>query len=154
MAEDAAERVSRKAPPKIKRPAASATTVGFFPIWEEELVNMLSEEMESRPYDPNGRRFVIQTLCRVIAQAQSWDEIMSGCEALENSMRIVTEADDEALRGPSQAAAALGHLKELGREIRGNNGKSDDDAESNAPHATDSAISHERKGKSDGAAKT
>ena len=86
---------------------------------------MVSEETELRPYDPNRKRFVILTLCHVIAQAQSWDEVVSGCEALANSMRIVTEADDEALRDPAQVTAALDHLKELSREIRENNGKSD-----------------------------
>jgi hypothetical protein len=143
--------VSRKAPQKVEKPAAAATTAGFFHSREKEKVDMLSEEMELRPYDPNGKRFVIRTLCRVIAQAQSWDEVMSGCEALSNSMRIATEADDEALRGPSQAAAALGHLKELGREIRENNGKGDSDASSNVPRAADSAVSRERNGKSDAA---
>ncbi|MBO0726958.1 MAG: hypothetical protein J2P52_15245 [Blastocatellia bacterium] len=113
---------------------------------------MLSEEMEPRPYDPNGKRFVIQTICRVIAQAQSWDEVMIGCEALANSMRIVTEADDEALTGASQSTAALGHLKDLGREIREHNGKSNVAANSNAPPAADSAVSRGRNGKSDGAA--
>jgi|SRR5215813_14878724 len=117
----------------------------------EENVDMLSEETESRPYDSNGKRFVIRTLCRVIAQAQSWDEVMSGCEALSNSMRIATESDDEALRGPSQAAAALGHLKELGREIRENNGKSDVAASSNVQRAADTVISRERNVKSDAA---
>src|SRR5262245_60142177 len=113
MAEDAAERGSRKAPQKVEKPAAAVTAAGFFNIREKGRVDMLSEEMESRPFDPNGKRFVIRTLCRVIADAQSWDEVMSGCEALSNSMRIATEADDETVRGPSQAAAALGHLKEL-----------------------------------------
>jgi|SRR5262245_53334068 len=71
---------------------------------------MLSEETELNPYDPNRKRFIILTLCRVIAQAKSWDEVVSGCEALANSMRIVTEADDEALRDHAQVAAALRHL--------------------------------------------
>lgn len=125
MAEDAAERVSRKAPQKIEKPAAEATTAGLFHIWEEEKVNMLSEETESHPYEPNGKRFVIQTLCRVIAQAQSWDEVMIGCEALENSLRIAKQIEGESLREPAQVAAALGHLKDLGREIREHNGKGD-----------------------------
>ncbi|MBO0862020.1 MAG: hypothetical protein J2P21_26720 [Chloracidobacterium sp.] len=115
---------------------------------------MSSEEMEPRPYDPNGKRFVIRTLCSVIAQAQSWGEVMSGCEALENCMRIVTEAEDEALSGTSQAAAALGHLKNLGREIREHNGKSDVAANSNGPSEADSAFSRGRNGKSYGAIKT
>jgi hypothetical protein len=115
---------------------------------------MLSEGTQSHSYNPNGKRFVIRTLCSVIAQAQSWDEVMSGCEALANAMRIVTEADDEAPREPAQAAAALGHLKDLGREIRENNGKSDGAAISNAPPAADPPASRERSGKSDGAAKT
>jgi hypothetical protein len=119
---------------------------------EEEKVDMLSEETDSRPYDPNGKRFVIRTLCRVIAQAQSWDEVMSGCEALANSMRIVTEVDDEALSGRSQAAAALGQLKDLGREIRENNGKSDVAANSNVPSAADSTNYRGRNSKNDGAA--
>src|SRR5262245_37866338 len=96
---------------------------------------MLSEEMGSRLYDPNGKRFVIRTLCRGIAQAQSWDEVMSGCEALANILRIAKEIEDEALSGPPQAAAALGHLKELGQEIREHNGKSDGAANSNVPRA-------------------
>jgi hypothetical protein len=112
---------------------------------------MPSEEMELRTYDPNGKRFAIQTLCRVIAQAQSWDEVMIGCEALANSMRIVTSTDDEALNGNSQAAAALGHLKDLGREIREHNGKRHTDGDSNEP-AADSAVSSGRNGKVDGAA--
>jgi hypothetical protein len=145
--------VSRKAPQKIEKPAAEATTAGFFHIWEEEKVNMLSEETESHHNGPNGKRFVIQTLCRVIAQAQSWDEVMIGCEALENSLRIAKEIEGESLRGPSQAAAALGHLKELGKEIREQNGKSDVAADSNAPRAADSSVSRDRSGKSDGAAK-
>jgi hypothetical protein len=128
-------------------------TVGFFHIWEEEEVNMLSEETESHPYELNGKRFVIQTLCRVIAQAQSWDEVIIGCEALENSLRIAKEIEGESLHEPSQAAAALGHLKELGKEIREQNGKSDVPADSNAPRAADSAVSRDRSGKSDGAAK-
>jgi hypothetical protein len=86
---------------------------------------MLSEGTESRPYEPNGKRLVIQTLCRAIAQARSWDEVMSGCEALANCLRIVNEIESEAPREPTQAAAALGQLKELGREIREHNGKSD-----------------------------
>ncbi|HZF39492.1 MAG TPA: hypothetical protein VE715_11740 [Blastocatellia bacterium] len=86
---------------------------------------MPSEGTESHPYEPNGKRFVVQTICDAIAQAQSWDEVMSCCEALANSLRIAKEIEGEAPRGPSQAAAALGHLKELGREIRENNGKSD-----------------------------
>jgi hypothetical protein len=146
--------VSRKAPQKIKKSAAEATTAGFFHIWEEEKGNMLSEETESHPYEPDGKRFVIQTLCRVIAQAQSWDEVMIGCEALENGLRIAKLIEGESLRGPSQAAAALGHLKELGKEIRDQNGKSDVAADSNAPRAPDSAVSRDRSGKSDGAAKT
>jgi hypothetical protein len=36
MAEDAAERVSRKAPQKIKKPAAAVMTAGFFDIWRCE----------------------------------------------------------------------------------------------------------------------
>jgi hypothetical protein len=86
---------------------------------------MSLEGTESHPYEPNGKRFVIQTLCRAIAQAQSWDEVMSGCEALAISLRIAKEIEGESLRKPAQVAAALGHLKELGREIRENNGKSD-----------------------------
>ena len=88
-------------------------------------MNMLSEGTESHPFESNGKRFVIQTLCRAIAQAQSWDEVMSGCKALANSLRIANETEGEVLRGPSQAATALGHLKELGQEIRKHNGKSD-----------------------------
>ncbi|MBO0861442.1 MAG: hypothetical protein J2P21_23720 [Chloracidobacterium sp.] len=107
---------------------------------------MSSEVMEPHPYDPNGKRFAIQTLCSVIAQAQSWDEVMIGCEALANSMRIVTSNDDEALIGNSQAAAALGHLKDLGREIREHNGKSNIAANSNEPEA-DPAVSSGRNGK-------
>jgi hypothetical protein len=150
-AEDAAEPGSRKGPHKIEKPAAEATTAGLFHIWEEEKVNMLSEETESHPYEPNGKRFVIQTLCRVIAQAQSWGEVMIGCEALENSLRIAKEIEGASLRGPSQATAALGHLKELGKEIREHNGKSDVAADSNAQRAADSAVSRDRTGKSDGA---
>jgi len=129
-------------------------TAGLFQVWEEEKVNMLSEETESHHYEPNGKRFVTQTLCRVIAQAQSWDEVMIGCEALENSLRIAKLIEGESLLGPSQAAAALGHLKELGKGIRGQNGKSDVAAASNVPRAADSAVSRDRTGKSDGAAKT
>jgi hypothetical protein len=115
---------------------------------------MLSEGMQSLPYDLNGKRFVIQTLCGAIAQAQSWDEVMSGCEALANILRIAKEIEGEVLRGPAQAAAALGHLKELGREIRENNGKSEGSTNSNAPRAADSAVSRENNGKNDSAAKT
>jgi hypothetical protein len=46
----------------------------------------------------------------------------------------------------------IGHLKELGREIQESNGKSDGAANSNAPRATDPAVSREHKGKNDGAA--
>jgi hypothetical protein len=86
---------------------------------------MLSAGTESHPFEPNRKRFVIQTICGAIAQAQSWDEVMSGCEALANSLRILKEIEGEALSESSQAVAAIGHLKELGREIRENNGKSD-----------------------------
>ena len=90
---------------------------------------MLSEGIqESQPYDPNGKRFVIQTLCLVVAHAQSWDEVMSSCEALANALRIAKDIEGEALRTDSQAAAALGQLKELRHQIRefekgGGNGK-------------------------------
>jgi hypothetical protein len=78
----------------------------------------LEGTQESHPYEPNGKRFVVQTLCRVISQAQSWDEVMIGCEALANALRISKGIESEALRVDSQAVAALGQLKELGREIR------------------------------------
>jgi hypothetical protein len=119
-----------------------------------EKVNMLSEETESQPYGLNGKRFVIQTLCGAIAQAQSWEEVITGCEALANSLRIAKEIENETTRESPRAAAALGHLKELGREIREHNGKSDGSANSNAPRAADSAISREHNAKSDGAAKS
>src|SRR5262245_19581461 len=73
---------------------------------------------ESRPHEPNGERFVIQTLCRIIANAKSGAEVLSGCEALANALRIAKEIEGEAPGGNSQAVAALGQLKELGREIR------------------------------------
>ena len=80
---------------------------------------MLSEGIqESHPYDPYGKRFVIQTLCRVVAHAQSWDEVMSCCEALANALRIAKDIEGEALRTDSQAATALGHLKELRQQIQ------------------------------------
>lgn len=80
---------------------------------------MLSEGMqESRPYEPNGKRFVIQTLCRVVAHAQSWDEVMNGCEALANALQIAKDIEGGAPRTDSQAAAALGQLKELRQQIR------------------------------------
>jgi hypothetical protein len=119
-----------------------------------EKVNMLSEETESHSYEPNGKRFVIQTLCGAIAQAQSWEEVMTGCEALANSLRIAKEVENRTPRESPQASAALGHLKELGREIREQNGKSDGSANSNAPRVADSAMSREHGGKSDGAAKS
>jgi hypothetical protein len=78
----------------------------------------LEGTQESNPYGPNGKRFVVQTLCRAISQAQSWDEVMIGCEALANALRISKEVEGAALRVDSQAVAALGQLKELGREIR------------------------------------
>jgi len=90
---------------------------------------MLSEGIqESHPYDPNEKRFVIQTLCRVVAHARSWDEVMSSCEALANALRIAKDVEGAALRTDSQAAADLGHLKELREQIRefekeGGNGK-------------------------------
>jgi hypothetical protein len=145
---------SRKGPQKIKKSAAEATTADFFHIWKEEKVNMLSEVTESHPYEPNGKRFVIQTLCRVISQAQSWDEVMSGSEALVNILRIAKDIEGEALRESSQAVAALGHLKELGQEIRENNGKSGGAVNTKVPRVADSAISREHNGNSDGAAKT
>ena len=114
---------------------------------------MLSEETESHSYDPNGKRFVIQTLCRVIAQAQSWNEVMSGCEALANILRIAKEIEGAPPREPSEVVAALGHLKELGREIRGHNGKNDAADNSDAPRAAEPAIPREHKMKSDGASK-
>src|SRR5262245_61623512 len=73
---------------------------------------------ESRPNEPNGERFVIQTLCRIVANAQSWDEVLGGCEALANALRIAKEIEGEAPGGNPEAVAALGQLKELGREIR------------------------------------
>jgi hypothetical protein len=80
---------------------------------------MLSEGIqESHPYEPNGKRFVIQTLCRVVAHTQSWDEVMNGCEALANALRIAKDIKGEVLRTDSQAAAALGQLKELRQQIR------------------------------------
>jgi hypothetical protein len=83
---------------------------------------------ESHPYEPKEKGFVIQILCRAVAHAQSWDEVMSGCEALANALRIAKDIEGEALRTDSQAAAALGQLKELRQQIRefekgGGNGK-------------------------------
>jgi hypothetical protein len=78
----------------------------------------LEGTQKSHPYEPNGKRFVIQTLCRAVAHAQSWDEVMSGCEALANALRIAKEVEGEAQSANSQAVDALGQLKELGREIR------------------------------------
>jgi hypothetical protein len=86
---------------------------------------MPSEGTESHSHETNGKRFVIQTICSAIAQAQSWDEVMRGCEALANSLRIAGEIETETLRGNIQSVAALGHLKDLGREIREHNGKKD-----------------------------
>jgi hypothetical protein len=114
---------------------------------------MLSDGPESHPYDSNGKRFVIRTIFNAIAQAQSWDEVMSGCEAMANIMRIAKELDGESPRETSQAVSALNHLKELGREIR-ENGKSDGATISNAPRMADSATSREHGGKNDGANKT
>jgi hypothetical protein len=89
----------------------------------------MSEGMqESHPYHPTGKRFVLQTLCGAIAQAQSWDEVISGCEALANAMRIAKDIEGEALRTDFKAAS-LDHLKELGREIReSQNGGNDETA--------------------------
>jgi hypothetical protein len=90
---------------------------------------MLSEGIqESHPYEPNGKRFVIQTLCRVVAHAQSWDEVMNGCEALANALQIAKGIEGGPPRTDSQSAAALGQLKELRQQIRefekgGGNGK-------------------------------
>lgn len=86
---------------------------------------MPSEETESHAHELNEKRFVIHTLCHVIAQAQSWDEVVIGCEALANSLRIAKEIEGETSHGHFQAGAALGHLKALGQEIREHNGKSD-----------------------------
>src|ERR687887_43463 len=101
MAEDAAESGIRKAPQKLKKSAAGETTADFFHIWEKEKAHMLSEGTPSHLYDPTGKRFVIKTLCSAIAQAQSWDEVMSGCEALANILRIAKENEGESLREPA-----------------------------------------------------
>jgi len=102
---------------------------------------------ESNPYEPKGKGFVIQTLCRVVAQAQSWDEVMNGCEALANAMRIAKDMEGGTLHADIHATAALDHLKELGQEIRefgkgGINGKTrqaplDEDPRENAQGAAD-----------------
>ncbi|HEY8459120.1 MAG TPA: hypothetical protein VIM99_02000 [Blastocatellia bacterium] len=139
---------------KLEKPAAQSTTVGFFISGKRRKVNVLSEiTPQSHLYDPNGKRFVTRTLCDVIAQAQSWEEVMIACEALSNALRIAQEVEGESLREPAQVAAALGQLKELGREIR-EKGKSDGAAISNATRAADPAVSRDNNGKSDGAAKT
>jgi hypothetical protein len=73
---------------------------------------------ESHPHDPHVKRFVIHTLCQVIAQAQYWDEVVSGCEALANALRIAKDRGSEPIRPDFQAVTSIDHLKALGQQIR------------------------------------
>lgn len=67
---------------------------------------------------------MLGTLCRTIARAQSWDDIVASTEALANTLRIVKKIEEEAFRADFSAAAAeqrqqsLDQIRELGREIR------------------------------------
>lgn len=84
------------------------------------------ELQQPHPYEPKRKRFVLHTLTRSVAHAQSWDEVESGCEALANAMRIAKDIEAEALRNDF-SAAALDQLKEAGRELRGlQNGEIDE----------------------------
>lgn len=81
---------------------------------------------ESHPYDPQRKRFVIHILCQAVTLAQSWGEVVSGCEALANALRIAKDIEDEPSRPDFQATASIDHLKALRQQIREyDNGGSD-----------------------------
>jgi hypothetical protein len=75
-------------------------------------------KLQLHPYEPKETRFVLATLCSTIARAESWADVVTGCEALANSLRIAKKIEEEAFLGDF-SAAALEQLKESGRELRG-----------------------------------
>jgi hypothetical protein len=81
---------------------------------------------EPHPYEPKCKDFVLDTLCRAITHARSWDGVLSGAEAIARTLDIAKEIEAEALR-TDFSAVALEQLKESGRELRGlQNGESNE----------------------------
>jgi hypothetical protein len=74
-------------------------------------------KLQLHPYEPKETRFVLSTLCRTIARAESWADAVTGCEALANCLRIAKNFEDEAFR-MDFSAGALDQLRESGRELR------------------------------------
>ena len=60
----------------------------------------------AQPYEPPGKAFVLQTLCRAVIHADSWDDIVRGCEALANALRLAREIEGGGFRNDFSAAAA------------------------------------------------
>ena len=102
---------------------------------------MSKKKLQLHPYEPTETPFVLNTLCSVIARAESWSAVVAGTEALANSLRIAKGFEEEAFRANFNNTAALAsdivkdieaealrtgcgavsldQLKESGRELRG-----------------------------------
>jgi hypothetical protein len=74
-------------------------------------------KLQLHPYEPKETRFVLSILCRTVARAESWDDVVISAEALANALRIVKKIEGEAFR-TDFSAAALDQLRESGRELR------------------------------------
>lgn len=85
---------------------------------------MSERKLQLNPYEPKEAPFVLDTLCRAVARAESWSALVIRCEALANTLRIAKQIEEEAFRNDFSAAAAeqrqrsLDQLRDLGREIR------------------------------------
>jgi hypothetical protein len=67
---------------------------------------MQTEVQQPHGYEPKSKAFVLDTICRAINHARTWDSVLSRAEALANAMLISSAIECEGFRQDFSAAAA------------------------------------------------